>query len=153
MRCVCSCTMYRCTMDHVGNLASFAREAAKREQGKFLNRRAFLCQERFLSVPCRKFGELCSRGCGAGAGRIFEAGQFWERKGFGMDPFMYHVAERWPRLRLSINLSNQQPRMFYPPPQLKLRSSARKRANFIHGPWYIGTWYISNGPWYIQNGI
>ena len=27
--------------------------------------------------------------------------------------------------------------MFHPPPQLKLRSFARKRANFIHGPWYI----------------
>ena len=28
----------RCTMDHVGNLASFAREVAKQEQGEFLNR-------------------------------------------------------------------------------------------------------------------
>ena len=30
-----------CTVYHVGNLASFAREAAKQEQGKFLNQCAF----------------------------------------------------------------------------------------------------------------
>ena len=55
---------------------------------------------------------------------------------------VYHVAEPFPWLRLSTNLSNQKPRMLNPPPQLKLRSFARQRANFLHGPWYIGTWYM-----------
>ena len=32
----------------------------------------------------------CARSCGAGARRISEATRFWDWKGFGMDPFMYH---------------------------------------------------------------
>ena len=33
--------MYHVPMYHVGNLASFARETAKRKQGEFLQRRGF----------------------------------------------------------------------------------------------------------------
>ena len=39
--------MDRCTMDHVGNLASSAREVAKREQGEFLKRCAFCVRKGF----------------------------------------------------------------------------------------------------------
>ena len=46
--------------------------------------------------------------------------------------FMYHVAERWPRLRLAKNLSNQKPRMLNPPPQLKLRSFASRARQISH---------------------
>ncbi len=46
--------------------------------------------------------------------------------------FIYHVAERWPRLRLSTNLSNRRSRMLNPPPQLKLRSSARRARQISH---------------------
>ena len=66
-----------------------------------------------------------------------------------MDPFMYHgpctvyhVAERWIRLCVAKDLSNETMLMFYPPPQLKLRSFARKRANFIHGTRYMVHRYI-----------
>ena len=38
---------------------------------------------------------------------------------------------------------------------LPLRSFARKRANLIHGTWYIGTWYMKGSmvhpTWFIDN--
>ena len=45
------CTMDRWTMDHVGNLASSAREVAKREQDEFLKRRGFWVRKGFGAIP------------------------------------------------------------------------------------------------------
>ena len=63
---------------------------------------------------------------------------------------MYHVAEWWPRLRFSVNLSNQRPRMFNPPPMLAHCSFARKRANFIHGTRYMVHGTSSQEPFLTQ---
>ena len=86
-----------CTVYHVRNLASFARGVAEQEQGKFLKRRGFVSgkalrctMDPFMyhvpmyRVPCEEFGELCSRGCEAGARQISEAARFCVRKGSEM---------------------------------------------------------------------
>ena len=44
--------MYRCTVYHVRNLASFARGVAKQEQGKFLKRRGFVSGKVHYSKKC-----------------------------------------------------------------------------------------------------
>ena len=46
------CTDVPWTMDHVENLASFAREVAEQEQGEFLNQRGFCGRKGFEMDRC-----------------------------------------------------------------------------------------------------
>ena len=80
--------MYRCTVYHVGSLASCARGVAKQEQGEFLKRRGFGSGKVLRwTLSCTMYrwtvyhvGNLasCARGV---AGQ--EQGEFLKRRGFG----------------------------------------------------------------------
>ena len=76
LRWTLSCTIYRCTVYHVGNLASFARGVAEHKPRRIFGAMRFWERKGFemdqvdvpwtmYRVPCRKFGELCSRNCEA----------------------------------------------------------------------------------------
>ncbi len=96
------CGMYHgpWTMYHVGNLASSAREVAKRKQGEFLKRCVFLVRKGFGvdHGPCEMYhgpwtvyhvGNLASSAREVAKreqGEFLKRRGFWVRKGFGAIP-------------------------------------------------------------------